>query len=120
MNFCILLSIVLIILLFLHIFSGPLTEGYRGRRRRHGRRWYGPRWGYRYRPPPGRRWRGGWAGPFWGSVPFWGAGPFWGPSTSVFCPTGCSNLGRGRWGCTNPGYGSGDCWFASDCAPCGY
>lgn len=109
------LCIFLVILIFLHIFNTNNLEGYRGRRRRRRRgrrRWYGQHWGYRYSPPPRFR--------YWGSSPVWRSIPFWGPFSDTFCPTGCSNLGRGRWGCTNPGSGPNDCVFASDCATCGY
>ena len=34
------------------------------------------------------------------------------------CKNGCTNLGNGNWGCQNPGYGSHDCWFSSDCDEC--
>ena len=120
MNFCILLSIFLIILLVIQSLSSNTVEGYRGRRRK-GRKWYGDYWGYRYRPPPPfRRWRNWGPFPFWGTIPYWNAPFFYTNSFNEFCPTGCSNLGRGRWGCTSPGNGPSDCQFASDCAPCGY
>lgn len=123
MSICKILSIILIILIIIHIFSEINLEGYRGRgrgRRRASwspgsRRWYGQRWGYRYKPPPRFRWRN-----YWHPGSYWNYIPFWGPYASQFCPTGCSNIGKGRWACTNPGYGSNDCWFASDCATCGY
>lgn len=115
MSICNILCFFLVVLIFLHIFNSNTIEGYRGRRRRRrARRWYGQRWGYRYSPPP----RYGYWG--LGSFPIFGSIPFWGPFASDFCPTGCSNIGRGRWGCTNPGNGPNDCIFATDCATCGY
>lgn len=45
---------------------------------------------------------------------------FLGPVDSRFCPIGCSNLGKGRWGCTAPGYDKNSCQFSADCAVCGY
>jgi len=115
MSICNILCLFLVILIFLHIFNSNTMEEYRGRRRRRGRRrWYGEKWGYRYSSPHRfRYWR-------WHDAPIWKSIPFWGPFSDTFCPTGCSNLGRGRWGCTNPGSGSRDCVFASDCATCGY
>ena len=121
MNYCVILAVLLVILILINIFPSEFREGHRLRlrHRRHGnrrhrneRRWYGQNWGYRYNPPP-RITRWAWA-PFVWNIPFWNT------RLNPFCPTGCSNLGRGRWGCTNPGYGSNDCWFSSDCAPCGY
>ena len=85
------IRIFLVILIFLHIFNSNTMEGYRGRRRRRGRRrWYGQNWGYRYNPPP-RINRLTWS-PFVWNIPFWNT------RLNPFCPTGCSNLGRGRWG----------------------
>lgn len=116
MSICKILSLLLFVLIIFHIINISNLdnkEGYRGRRRGR-RRWYGQDWGYRYRPPPRYSY---WN---WRSFPVWGSIPFWGPYVSEYCPTGCSNLGRGRWGCTNPGNGPNDCVFAVDCAPCGY
>lgn len=73
-------------------------------RQRYKRRWYGQHYGYRYRPPRRVAW-----------IP----APFLSLVTSVACPTGCSNIGRGRWGCTNPGYDRNSCMFATDCRFCG-
>ena len=121
MNFCIILAVFLVFLILINLLPIAFKEGYgprsryhRRRRNRHNneRRWYGQNWGYRYSPPPRIR--------RWGWYPFGWNIPFWNNRVSQFCPTGCSNLGRGRWGCTNPGYGSNDCWFSSDCATCGY
>ena len=73
-------------------------------RQRYKRRLYGQHYGYRYRPPRRVAW-----------IP----APFLSLVTSVTCPTGCSNIGRGRWGCSNPGYDRNSCMFATDCRFCG-
>lgn len=132
--------ICLLILIFFIVFCLNYKEGLKGRkgnkfrrkrnsrRNRSGRRkWYGQRYGYRYSPPPRFR-LPFFYNPF--NVPIYNspiynlpyANSYRNPFIyiSQFCPTGCSNLGKGRWGCTNPGYGSNDCQFASDCAICGY
>ena len=97
-------SLLLLLLIIISTFPLDLEE-FRGHRHRHSRRtgrsWWGPRWGYRYRPPR----------IIWYNPAYWFSGA---------CKTGCSNIGRGRWGCTHPGPGPNDCWFASDCNWCGY
>lgn len=58
--------------------------------------------------------------PLYYTVPSWYIASGWGPFDNRFCPVGCSNLGKGRWGCTAPGYDINACQFAADCAVCGY
>ena len=96
--------LIVIALVILFIIVNPMEiESFRGRRNR--RRWWGPRWGYRYNPPPYRRY-----------ISWWN--PFTWYSDS--CKNGCINLGNGNWGCPYPGNGFNDCWFARDCNGCGY
>ena len=81
--------------------------GHRHGRRGHGRgrrRWWGPRWGYRYRRPAPVRY-------VWYSPWNWYKG---------ICKKGCTSIGNGNWGCEYAGRGANDCWFASDCYGCGY
>ncbi len=73
-------------------------------RQRHRRRWYGQHYGYRYRPPRRVAW-----------IP----APFISLISTAVCPTGCSKIGHGRWGCTSPGYDRSSCMFATDCRFCG-
>tara|TARA_E500000178_G_C16897525_1_gene696498 strand:- start:52 stop:462 length:411 start_codon:yes stop_codon:yes gene_type:complete len=132
-KFIILTILIIIFIIFILFFSKnkELFRGRKGKRRRNksGRRkWYGQKYGYRYSPPPRFRLPFLFFNPF--NAPYYDSPIYNFPySTSYrnpfiyvnqFCPTGCSNLGKGRWGCTNPGYGAQDCQFASDCAVCGY
>jgi hypothetical protein len=75
-----------------------------GGSRRHGggRRWFGQRWGYRYRAPQRFVRYNPWT---------WFGGR---------CKNGCTSIGGGGWGCQYPGSGPNDCWFADDCYGCGY
>ena len=111
---------LLLLVLIVLVLFGPLVtmgdsleefggRGGRGGRGRHGRggrgggrRWWGQRHGYRYRPPPRFVWYSPWN---W----FRGA-----------CKRGCTSIGNGQWGCQYPGSGPNDCWFANDCYGCGY
>jgi len=99
-----LVGVILIVL-----YNSPVIESFRGRhgghRKRHGgghggigRWWYYPR--ARYIPPRPLLWYNPWT--------WFGSG----------CKNGCTNIGRGKWGCPYPGYGVNDCWFASDCRGC--
>ena len=86
--------------------GGPGGRGGRGGRGRHcrggGRRWWGQRWGYRYRPP----------------MRFVSYNP-WNWFSGV-CKRGCTSIGNGQWGCQYPGSGPIVCWFGNDCFGCGY
>ena len=87
----------------LEAFGGHRGHGgRRGHRRERERRWFGQRWGYRYRRPTRFVRYNPWT--------WFGGG----------CKTGCTSIGGGRWGCQYPGSGPNDCWFANDCYGCGY
>jgi len=34
------------------------------------------------------------------------------------CKTGCTNVGKGKWGCQYPGNGINECQFSDDCESC--
>ena len=34
------------------------------------------------------------------------------------CKSGCTNIGKGRWGCQYPGNGINECQFSDDCQWC--
>lgn len=97
--------LLLVLLLLLVILHKTDIEGY-GRRHGHlgGRRQrWGSMQGYRYRRPhhqPSYLWYNPW---------FWYGND---------CKNGCTNLGKGRWGCQYPGVGINMCRFADDCYGC--
>ena len=101
---------LLLIILGSVLYQSSIIDSFRQRNRR---RWYGQHYGYRYRPPRRVSW-----------IPpprrlAWIPSPFLNLVSTINCPTGCSNLGRGRWGCTYPGYDINSCRFATDCRFCG-
>lgn len=109
MKYCLLFLLFLLTLLTLANSSN--LEGYYGYHgyhrkpiRRGRRKWYGQRWGYRYRPPPP------YVG-YWYSPTYWFG---WG------CKKGCTSIGNGNWGCQYPGNRPSECRFAADCYGCGY
>ena len=98
------LGLVAIIMLSL---IGGGVEGFRRSGHRGGHHGYhhgGHRGGHRWR---GRRYGYGPRRFFWGNRFFGG------------CKNGCTNIGKGLWGCQYPGPGPNDCWFANDCQFCG-
>jgi len=119
MNFCVILVVLLVVVVAAMVVLKEIErEGYGGHRRGHGghrggrhggrpggrRRWWGPRYGYRYqRPPPAPSY-------IWYNPWYWFRG---------MCKNGCTSIGNGNWGCQYPGAGQNDCWFASDCYGCG-
>jgi hypothetical protein len=138
--------ILFIILIFFILFcvGCTITESYRGYYS-HGGRGYGRRGGYYGRGglykrrdiyPPRRQFRS--YGPYYGynnyNVPLiapivnvpvvrqveytnpWYTGWFGGYGT---CKSGCTNVGKGKWGCQYPGTGVHDCQFSDDCNWCG-
>lgn len=108
------------------------TEEFNGRRKhKHGG---GRR--YRHRYPRNRWWGrnrsvyttpvytapviyGGWYNPNWYN-PNWYNSNWYNPwyYWTGPCKNGCTNLGKGEWGCQYPGNQYNDCLFASDCRGC--
>ena len=105
MKFCVNILILLsIAVIFLSIFKKIEKEGYRGHHGHHGHRGHHGHHGHRrhrYHRPSSYIWFNPW---------YWFRG---------LCRNGCTNIGRGEWGCQYPGTGPNDCWFASDCIGCG-
>ena len=104
--------ILLVIAVTTFIYFNNLIEGYHGRHTsrhagRHARLYYG-RGNINYMSHPSHQYRN--HGYTWYSP--------WHLYEGNVCKNGCTNLGNGNWGCQNPGYGSHDCWFSTDCDEC--
>jgi hypothetical protein len=109
--------IILVISVSTFIYFNNLIEGYRGGHggghggrhgSRHGGGYYYGRGNNNYMTRPLH---------YYGNQGYTWHNP-WYLSRGNVCKNGCTNLGNGNWGCHNPGYGSHDCWFSSDCDEC--
>ena len=109
MKFCVnILILLLVAVVGLILFKEIEKEGYRGHgdhghHGHHGHHRGHGHWRrrHRYHRPSSYTWFNPW---------YWFRG---------LCRNGCTNIGRGEWGCQYPGTGPNDCWFASDCIGCG-